>query len=87
MAVVAFVGVAALVGGAALLLRDKPGSKIEDRLDLLTGANTPAAAKERPGQASQHPLPAAGRPAGHRRVVRASGSATSACCSSRPTPT
>ena len=46
MAVLAFVGVAALVGGAALLLRDKPGSKIEDRLDLLTGVSTPAAAKD-----------------------------------------
>ncbi len=38
MAVLAFVGVAALVGGAALLWRDKPVKKIEDRLDLLTGA-------------------------------------------------
>src|SRR5665647_2467436 len=27
-------------------MRDKPGNKIEDRLDMLTGANTPAAAKE-----------------------------------------
>lgn len=46
IAILAFVGVAALVGGAVLLLRDKPGSKIEDRLDMLTGANTPAAAKD-----------------------------------------
>ena len=50
IAVAAFVGVAAMVGGAALLLRDKPVSKIEDRLDLLTGVNTfggkGAAAKE-----------------------------------------
>ncbi len=44
IAALAFVGVAALVGGAALLLRDKPVSKIEDRLDLLTGVG--AAAKE-----------------------------------------
>ena len=36
-----FVGVAALVGGIALLLRDKPANKIEDRLDLLTGVSTP----------------------------------------------
>jgi tight adherence protein B len=40
--IVIFVGVAAIVGGAALLLRSKPVSKIEDRLDLLTGANTAA---------------------------------------------
>ena len=43
LGILAFVGVAALVGGGALLLRDKPTSKIEDRLDLLTGVSTPAA--------------------------------------------
>ena len=50
IAVVAFVGVAALVGGAALLFSSKPASKIEDRLDILTGITVPAskeaAAKE-----------------------------------------
>jgi tight adherence protein B len=46
LAGLAFVGVAALVGGAILLLHNKPSSKIEDRLDMLTGANTPAAARE-----------------------------------------
>lgn len=46
IAALAFIGVAAIVGGAALLWREKPVQKIEDRLDLLTGANTPAAAKE-----------------------------------------
>jgi tight adherence protein B len=40
-----FVGVTALVGGV-LLASQKPGNSIEDRLDLLTGANTPAAAKD-----------------------------------------
>ena len=39
IAAAAFVGVAALVGGAAILFRSKPVSKIEDRLDLLTGVN------------------------------------------------
>jgi tight adherence protein B len=39
LAAAAFVGVAALVGGAAILFRSKPVSKIEDRLDLLTGVN------------------------------------------------
>ena len=46
IAVAAFVGVAALVGGVALVLRPEHASKVEDRLDLLTGSNTPAAAKE-----------------------------------------
>jgi tight adherence protein B len=46
IAAIAFVGVAALVGGAALLLRDKPVSKIEDRLDLLTGLNASGGAKD-----------------------------------------
>ncbi len=45
IAALAFIGVAAIVGGTVLLWRDKPASKIEGRLDLLTGANTPAAAK------------------------------------------
>jgi tight adherence protein B len=43
IAIAAFVGVAALVGGLAMILRQKPGSRIEDRLDLLTGAAPPAA--------------------------------------------
>jgi tight adherence protein B len=46
IAIAAFVAVAALVGGVAMLLREQPASKIEDRLDLLTGAATPAATKE-----------------------------------------
>ncbi len=46
IAIATFIGVAALVGGLAMIMREKPGSRIEDRLDLLTGANTPAAAKE-----------------------------------------
>jgi tight adherence protein B len=37
IAVAAFVGVAALVGGLAVLMREKPGKGIEDRLDVLTG--------------------------------------------------
>jgi tight adherence protein B len=43
IAIAAFVGVAALVGGVALLLRDKPVSKIEDRLNVLTGHANPTA--------------------------------------------
>ena len=46
IAIAAFVGVAALVGGVAVILREKPVSKIEDRLDLLTGINTSSAAKQ-----------------------------------------
>jgi tight adherence protein B len=43
IAAIVFVGVAMLVGSAAMLLHDKPTSKIEDRLDLLTGLNASAA--------------------------------------------
>ena len=43
IAIAAFVGVAALVGGLAMIMRQKPSNRIEDRLDLLTGAATPAA--------------------------------------------
>ena len=46
IAVAAFVGVAALVFGATMAFREKPHSKVEDRLDLLTGLNTPTAAKD-----------------------------------------
>lgn len=41
-----FFGVAALVAAVAMLVREKPASRIEDRLDLITGNNTPSAAKE-----------------------------------------
>jgi tight adherence protein B len=46
IAVAVFLGVSALVGGLALLLRQRPSSKIEDRLDVLMGIHTPASAKE-----------------------------------------
>ncbi len=46
ISIAAFVGVAALVGGLAMVAREKPSDKIEERLDLITGANTPKAAKE-----------------------------------------
>ena len=52
IAIAAFVAVAALVGGLALILRDKRGSKIEDRLDLITGRGTPAAARVNMKQSS-----------------------------------
>ena len=42
----AFLGVAALVGGVAIIFRERPASKAEDRLDLLTGVNTPGASKD-----------------------------------------
>ncbi len=38
------------MGGAALLLRNEPANKIADRLDLLTGAATPTAAKNASGK-------------------------------------
>jgi tight adherence protein B len=46
IAIAAFVAVAALIGGLAMVLRDKPSNRIEDRLDLLTGTGAPATAKE-----------------------------------------
>jgi tight adherence protein B len=42
IALLVFLGVAALVGGVFLLLHTKPSSKIEDRLDVLTGVSAPA---------------------------------------------
>lgn len=39
----AFVGVTALVGGAVMLFFGKNSTRVEDRLDLLTGVTTPAA--------------------------------------------
>ena len=46
IAMLVFVGVAALVGGAAVLLRDKPISKLEDRLGLMTGTGRAANLKD-----------------------------------------
>ncbi len=46
IALVAFIGVAALVFGAAMAFHQRPHSRVEDRLDLLTGQNTPTAAKD-----------------------------------------
>jgi tight adherence protein B len=44
IAIAAFVGVASLVGGVALVLRPSPASRIENRLDQFTGSG--ASAKE-----------------------------------------
>jgi tight adherence protein B len=41
---VVFVGVAALVGGVAVALRDRGPTKAEDRLDMFTGTGTPPGA-------------------------------------------
>ena len=38
IAIAAFIGVASLVGGLAMILREAPATRMEDRLDLLTGA-------------------------------------------------
>ena len=37
ISIVAFVGVAALVGGVAIAFRDSAESRVEDRLAVLTG--------------------------------------------------
>jgi tight adherence protein B len=44
ISIVAFVGVAALVGGVALALRDKSDKGVEQRLDVLTGLSSPSSA-------------------------------------------
>ncbi len=46
IAMMTFVGVAALVGGIALLMRAKPAERIEDRLNQLTGLGGFAAGRE-----------------------------------------
>ena len=43
--IAAFICVTALVGGVAIMLRDKPADKIEDRLDEITGLGTGSAEK------------------------------------------
>ncbi len=42
----AFIGVTALVGGLAMVFRDKPSSRIEDRLSVLTAAGSTPNAKD-----------------------------------------
>jgi tight adherence protein B len=46
ISIVAFVGVAALVGGVAMAMRDKSDKGIEQRLDVLTGLSSPASVQE-----------------------------------------
>lgn len=46
ISVAAFLGVAALVGGVALLLRGPDASKLENRLDLLAGHKHPTPGKD-----------------------------------------
>ena len=46
IAIAVFIGAAALVGGLAVALRDRPNSRIEDRLDMLTGASSPASSRD-----------------------------------------
>jgi hypothetical protein len=56
---VAFLGVAALAGGVALLLFGKSSTRLEDRLDQLTGVSTPAAGRPnalKNGGLLAHPL-------------------------------
>jgi len=52
LAIVGFVGIAALVGGFAMLMRDRSGSKIEDRLDMMTGTGSPVTAGKLASEAS-----------------------------------
>ncbi len=56
--IAAFLGVSALVGAVALLLRERPGNKVEDRLDIMTGQGPSVAKDKLAAQASvlTHPL-------------------------------
>jgi tight adherence protein B len=59
IAIAVFLAVVALVAAIVTYLRDNPSSKMEDRLDVLTGTNTPAAAKEgllRPASLLSEPI-------------------------------
>ena len=68
-----------------MLLHQKPGTRIEDRLDLLTGANTPAAAKDGLLEASQRAGAAAGPGTGLLdALLERFGNFNLSCCSSRP---
>lgn len=41
ISVAAFVGVSALVGAVAVLLRERTDNRAEDRIDLFTGGRSP----------------------------------------------
>ncbi len=59
VAISAFVAVAALVGGLTMVMREKPAGRLEDRLDMLTGAGNPAEGKSnlgKPGSILAQPL-------------------------------
>ena len=54
---VVFIGVAALVGGVAIALRDRGPTKAEDRLDMFTGTgHPPGAGKGNESSLLSHPL-------------------------------
>ena len=46
--ILAFIGVATLVGGVVMLVSQPRTSRLEDRLDLLTGAASPSCRCNRP---------------------------------------
>lgn len=56
VSLLAFVGVAALVGGVALLLGEGRGSRVEDRLHMLTGAGPGSAKEASPASLLSQPL-------------------------------
>ena len=57
--VASFIGVAALVGGVAVMFRGDASNAIEDRLDVFAGGKSPALARRRTG--AQPAVVAAGR--------------------------
>ncbi|HLA83789.1 MAG TPA: type II secretion system F family protein [Thermoguttaceae bacterium] len=70
IAAATFVAVSTLVGGIALLMRDKPATKIEDRLNIMTGLSSAALAKEKlASQASILSQPLENRPSVLERIL------------------
>jgi tight adherence protein B len=67
-----FVGVTALVGSVAMLLRGRPDTKVESRLDVYTGLSHPAA-KESLKQASLLTQPLDSRPGLLDRIAKRFG--------------
>lgn len=56
ISIAAFIGVAALVGSVAYMLRGSAESEVEDRLAMFTGAQTPKQVKELKGSILMQPL-------------------------------
>lgn len=71
--VIAFIGVASLVGGVAVVLRGEGDSKVEDRLDILTGAAHPVTDQKAAKNASVLSQPLDAMPGIYERILNRFG--------------